>query len=98
MEQLRRANVEGLGGTPENWERSLSAPGTEAFKQDFSEWNVLRQGVTEALERAEQSLSANLQEREARDRLNAGPDDQAPEAYRQLVEQYFQSLANRRKH
>lgn len=97
--ELRRDNQEGLAGsTPETWERSVSSPGTEGFKQDFSNWDVLRKDVALALERMEQSLAGQLREKEGRDRLNAGPDDQAPEEYRTLVEQYFQSLASRKKH
>ena len=84
--------------TPETWERSVSAPGTEGFKQDYSDWAVLRKDVALALERMEQSLASRLSAKEGRDRLNAGADDQAPEEYRTLVEQYFQSLASRKKH
>ena len=97
--EMRRENQEGLGGsTPETWERSASSPGTEGYKQDFSDWDVLRKDVASALERMEQRLASQLREKEGRDRLNAGADDQAPEEYRTLVEQYFQSLASRKKH
>jgi hypothetical protein len=84
----------GLGGTPEQWEPSVSAPGTEAFKQDFSQWEVLRRDVTLALERLEASLSSRLQEKHTRDRLSAGADDRAPESYQRLVDEYFRSLAS----
>jgi hypothetical protein len=85
----------GLGGTPEHWEPSVSAPGTEAFKQDFSQWEVLRRDVNLALERLEASLSSRLQARETRDRLSAGADDRAPESYQRLVDEYFRSLASK---
>jgi hypothetical protein len=83
----------GMGGTPEQWEPSVSAPGTEAFKQDFSQWELLRRDVNLALERLEASLSSRLQSKETRDRLSAGADDRAPESYQRLVDEYFKSLA-----
>ena len=76
----------------------MSAPGTEGFKQDFSSWDVLHKEVALALERVEQSLSDRLLEKDTRDRVNAGASDQAPEEYRALVDQYFQSLASKKKH
>jgi hypothetical protein len=74
----------------------LSAPGTEAFKQDFSRWEQLRQQATQALETAETSLSKKLQEKEARDRLAAGADDKAPAAYQSQVDSYFKALAKKK--
>jgi hypothetical protein len=85
----------GRGGTPEQWEPSVSAPGTEAFKQDFSQWEALRRDVNLALERLETSLSNRLQEIETRDRLSAGADTRAPESYQRLVDEYFRSLASK---
>src|SRR4029453_320595 len=43
-EDLRRQNPEMQkgGSTPENWQRSVSAPGTEGFKQDFAKWESLK--------------------------------------------------------
>ena len=75
----------------------LSAPGTEAFKQDFSKWEALRKQATQALERAQASISRRLQERVARDRLPTGADDKAPAAYQQQVDSYFKALATKRK-
>src|SRR5690606_37813090 len=60
------------GQTPEDWWPSVSAPGTEAFKQDFSQWEVLQDNLLVALEQTENRLSTQLREREARERLNAG--------------------------
>jgi hypothetical protein len=71
----------------------LSAPGTEAFKQDFSRWAELSRQATQALDRAASSLSQKINARQARDRLAAGADDKAPEAYRQQVDSYFKALA-----
>jgi hypothetical protein len=87
----------GAGGTPEHHEYSRSAPGTEAFKQDFAKWDVLRREVDLALERLEASASERLRDIEARDRLSAGGDDRAPEEYRKLVAKYYQSLAARKR-
>jgi hypothetical protein len=72
-----------------------NAPGTEAFKQDYSKWDVLRKDVTLALEQAETSLAQRLSAREARDRLNAGGDDRAPAEYADSVSRYYRSLAKR---
>ncbi len=68
--------------TPETHEFSRSAPGTEAFKQDYSSWETLRRNVDLAMERYEASVS---QRRHAppRDRLDAGGSDRVPDAYRQ---------------
>ena len=77
---------------------SRSAPGTEAFKQDFARWEELRRDVMLALELFETSRSVELSEQETRDRLNAGPDARMPEDYRRLVEKYYQSLAEQQPH
>jgi hypothetical protein len=83
---------EGLA-TPEGWAPSSSAPGTEAFKQDFARWNELRRGATLALERAEATLAAQLAARRSRDRLNADLDDRVPHAYRRQVSRYYEALS-----
>lgn len=85
------------GGTPMAHEFSRSAPGTEAFKQDYAKWDVLRKDVANALEQVEMSLSQRLSEREAKDRLNAGGDDRAPAEYAESVSRYYRSLAKRQQ-
>lgn len=85
------------GTTPEQWSRSVSAPGTEAFKQDFANWESLKKHLLVALERTEAQLSDQLRARENRERLNAGRHDAVAESYRQLVDRYYQSLATPRK-
>ncbi|MDP3719699.1 MAG: hypothetical protein Q8T13_18210 [Acidobacteriota bacterium] len=85
------------GATPEQWERGVSAPGTEAFKQDFSNWESLKKNLLTALDRTESQLSDQLRARENRERLNAGRHEAVAETYRQLVERYYQSLAAPRK-
>ncbi len=83
--------------TPEGWQPSLSAPGTEAFKQDFAKWEILRKDVNLALEQLEGSISKKLREKAARDRMNAGANDSVPEEYRALVDRYYRALAARKR-
>jgi hypothetical protein len=83
----------GAGFTFEGQGLILSAPGTEAFKQDFAKWETLRRQATVALERAESTLSKKVQANAARDRLAAGVDDNAPAEYRKQVESYFKAIA-----
>jgi hypothetical protein len=81
----------------EGWWRSFSAPGTEAFKQDFSRWESLKKNLLVALEDVETKLSDELRHRENQQRLNAGGHDAVSEPYRSLVEKYYRSLAAPRK-
>ena len=76
---------------------TMSAPGTEAFKQDFARWEDLKRQMTAALEHAESSLSKKLQAKQARDRLAAGADDKAPPEYRKQVDTYFKAIAGKKK-
>jgi hypothetical protein len=87
----------GAGFTFEGQGMTLSAPGTEAFKQDFAAWEILRQQATQALEKAESTLSKKLQARQVKDRLAAGMDEKAPPEYQNQVDSYFKALAARRK-
>jgi hypothetical protein len=98
-EQLREQNpaMEKGGSTPEQWQRSVSAPGTEAFKQDFAKWESLKKNLTVALEQTESQLADRLRAREARERLNAGRHDAVADTYRELVDRYYQSLAAPRR-
>jgi hypothetical protein len=99
-ESLGRMQAEqraGGGATPEQHEWSRSAPGNEAFKQDFKDWEVLRKDVDLALERYEAGLSARLGRKAADDRLSGGGSERVPDAYRPLVSKYFESLARGRK-
>jgi hypothetical protein len=92
---LKRMGAQGasLGGTPEHHEYSISSLGTEAWKQDHSNWDELRRGVHLAIERYESSLSEQLRQRETKDRLNAGGDERLPDEYREMVAKYYQLLA-----
>jgi hypothetical protein len=101
IDQLRREDPSAAQGGPgltfEGQGMTLSAPGTEAFKQDFAKWEQLRQQATLLLGRAESSLSQRLQAQLARDRLSAGSGDRPPAAYRQQVDDYFKALADQKK-
>jgi hypothetical protein len=83
--------------TPENWYPSLSAPGTEAFKQDYGKWESLKKHLLAALEKTETRVSGQLREREARERLNAGGHQGVSSEYQEMVDRYYQSLATPRK-
>ena len=93
QQQLGGARQSSGGTTPEGQQMVTSAPGTEAFKQDFSRWEILHKDVTLGLERLEASLSKALLERAARERLKSGAADRAPDEYEQAVDAYFRSLA-----
>ena len=82
--------------TPEQQEFSRSAPGTEAFKQDRSEWDSLRKNVDQALEKYEASVSSRLSRARTDDRFSSGGSDRVPEAYRQIIARYYESLAKKK--
>jgi hypothetical protein len=103
MEQMRRDDpsyTRGGGGgftfeAPGSM--TLSAPGTEAFKQDFAKWEEMRRQATQALENVESTLSKKLQAKQAKDRLAAGADDKPPAGYQQQVDSYFKAIASKKK-
>jgi hypothetical protein len=101
MDELRRQDQNfargGEGLTFEGQGMTLSAPGTEAFKQDFAKWEELRRQLTQALDHVESSLSKKLQDKAAKDRLAAGVDDKAPPEYQRQVDNYFKALASKKK-
>ena len=98
-EELQREHpgMEKGGTTPEQWQRSVSAPGTEGFKQDFAKWESLKKNLLVALEQTESKLADQLRARETRERLNAGRHDAVADTYRELVDRYYQSLAAPRR-
>jgi hypothetical protein len=98
MGRLQRAAPESGGRmtTPEQHEWSRSAPGTEAFKQDYSIWQSLAGNVTQALERAEASVAARLSSTLARDRLRAGGSERLPDDYNRRVSRYFEAIATQK--
>ena len=97
-ETLRR-EVPGMQGpnSEDGWWRSFSAPGTEAFKQDFSRWETLKKNLLVALEDVETKLSDELRQRANKQRLNVGGHEAVSEPYRSLVEKYYRSLAAPRR-
>ena len=89
---------DGLGrSTPEQQEFSRSAPGTEAFKQDRSGWASLRKDIDQALEQHEAAISKRIASNLAEAKLSAGGSDRVPEAYRQSIARYYESLAKVKK-
>jgi uncharacterized protein DUF4175 len=101
LDEMRREDPNfaksGAGFTFEGQGMTLSAPGTEAFKQDFAAWEILRQQATQALDKAESALSKKLQSRDAKDRLAAGVDDKPPSQYQRQVDSYFKAIAAKKK-
>ena len=100
IEQLRRQEPAlssgGAGFTFEGQGMTFSAPGTEAFKQDFARWQELRDQATRALDRVTASVSKRLEAQGQHDRLAAGLDDKAPASYREQVDAYFKAIAARK--
>jgi hypothetical protein len=105
LEELQRAGdmgdqfrkvIPGTGGggsTPTGQAMVLGAPGTEAFKQDFTKWENLHREVALGLERIEAGLSQRVMEKAARERLRSGSADRTPPEYSSSVDRYFRSLA-----
>ena len=88
----------GLGmSTPEEQQFSRSAPGTEAFKQDRTGWESLRRNLDTALEKYEASVSDRLSRKRPDDRFSGGGSDRVPDAYRQMIAKYFESLAKQKQ-
>jgi hypothetical protein len=87
----------GAGFTFEGQGLILSAPGTEAFKQDFAKWDALKRQATVALEQAESTLTKKLQWNASKDRLPAGVEDISPAEYRTQVDSYFKAIAGGNK-
>ena len=89
-DEIRRENPGMQSPNPdEGWWRSFSAPGTEAFKQDFARWESLKRNLLVALEDVETKVSTELRARENKERLNAGGHAAVSDAYRDLVDKYL---------
>jgi hypothetical protein len=96
--RLQGAPQSGQGmSTPETHEFSRSAPGTEAFKQDYSRWETLRKDIDLAMERYEANVSDRLGRAVAADRMDAGGSERVPDGYRQSIARYYESLAKLKK-
>lgn len=95
LDDARRQQEMGLNRRDiEGFNPGLSAPGTEAWKQDFAKWEELKVQLAAALEQLETSAAARLRQRQDRDRLHAGRSQAVPEAYRDLVDRYYRALAS----
>jgi hypothetical protein len=92
-EMQRENRLESLAPETDGFNPGRSAPGTEAWKQDFAKWDELKLQMAAALERAERTAADTLREQQANDRLNAGASQAVPEEYRRLVEKYYRALA-----
>ena len=95
LERLQRGRPtaeQDLERWAQHWQNG-PAPGTEAFKQDLSAWQSLQRDIQVALEEYEEARTRALREEETADRLNVGPGEQLPEAYRRLVADYYRSIA-----
>jgi hypothetical protein len=99
MDRVQRGTPESGGkmSTPEEHEWSRSAPGTEAFKQDYAAWQSLAADVAKALEGTEAAVAGRLSTALAKDRLRAGGSERVPEGYRRRVSKYFESIATVKK-
>jgi Domain of unknown function (DUF4175) len=97
LSRLERSDAGAGGGTsPEQHEWSQTDQGTEAFKQDFSQWAALKQNVHSALDRYDASVIAKAARKSADQRLSAGGSERVPDAYRQLIARYYESLARKK--
>lgn len=85
------------GATPEHHEFATSAPGTEQFKHDRSEWESLRRGIDTSIERQEAAISERLARTLTDDRLSAGGSERVPDRYQRLIARYYESLARLKK-
>ena len=92
LNELR--NEEIVPADADGFNPGRSAPGTEAWKQDFQKWDELKVQLSAALERVERTTADRLRGQQSRDRLNAGTTQTVPESYRRLVEKYYRALAS----
>ncbi len=86
----------GGGTSPEGHEWSMTDQGSEPFKQDFSNWEMLKKDVESALERYEASVAARAARQSLQDRLSSGGSERVPDAYRELIARYYESLARKK--
>jgi hypothetical protein len=92
LERGRPSDAQGMA-TPEQHEWSQSAPGTEAWKQDFAKWDALGRDISRDLERVEGRVADRLSKALARDRLAAGGSERVPDNYAERVARYYELLA-----
>lgn len=78
----------------EHWS-SGTAPGTDAARQDLSEWASLRDDLRLAIEAFEAAASLERAADDHDGRHHVGADERVPAGYRGLVDQYYRSLTER---
>lgn len=96
LEAALRATRPGAVESLERWAEhrfSGNVPGTEAFKQDYADWDVLRAGLRAALEAIAADRAGALQRARREGRLDAGAGDAAPDGYETVVRRYYRALA-----
>ncbi len=81
---------------PKSHEWSVTDQGTEAFKQDFSQWESLRKDVESALERYEGAIVARPRRKQPGGSPERGGSERVPDAYRKLIARYYESLARKK--
>ena len=95
VEELRQDNPE-LRRDLDAWAEhqvSGAAPGADASKRDFANWESLRRNLDTGLQRLEDAHSRDLAATELRDRVTGGSEEPVPARYQRLVDQYYRALA-----
>ena len=96
INELRHEKVsEAESPSADGFNPGRSAPGTEAWKQDFATWDLLKTQIAASLERAESSAAARLRDQQSKDQLSAGASQAVPEQYKRLVDKYYEALASK---
>jgi len=83
---LRKPSIELLG----DWPR-------ERDGEDPRNQLSFRKNVEQSLERYEANISDRLTRARTDDRFSGGGSEQVPEAYRQIIAKYFESLARKQR-
>ena len=71
----------------------LLGAGHRSVQAGFRALGIAKQNLLVALEDVESKVSDELRARENKERLNAGGHDAVSDAYRELVDKYYRSLA-----
>ena len=69
-------------------------PAIEAFEQDFTAWESLRDLIRRTIEMFEADRTRELRAAETRGRLDVGAGEAAPAGYGALVDRYYRALAD----
>ena len=73
---------------------AAAGPAFQASEQDFTAWEILRDGVRQAIEAFEADRTRALQAAEVGGRLDVGAGEAVPDSYRALVDRYYRALAD----